>query len=83
MVDTSPLTDIEQERYETLREALQHDHDPEAYTGPCLIRSSMDGLPLAVIAWSSKEGESYSMIPMAVLLSDELFERLDSPMEDL
>jgi hypothetical protein len=44
-----------------------------------LVSTECNGVETGCISWVKKEGEAYQIIPLAVLVNDEIFAMLEQP----
>lgn len=69
-----PLTDYEKDTFSF----IQHAHGEDI----ALVQTAFDGEPTAVIAAVSRDGESYVLSPLAVLVTPGMLPRLTDPTQD-
>lgn len=80
-----PLTDEEQRQFDELKSIM-------AASNTCLIRTEMNGKPVAAVAVVNaqdggdiaddmEDGRTmYNVTPVAILMSEDIFSRLENPM---
>lgn len=69
------ITDEDLERFGIVRGLFA-----EASEQLTLVRSVLDGKPVAVVVLVQLSGDEFAMTPLAVLVDDSLFEALADPM---
>lgn len=67
-----PITDLEKESFEDLRRYIIDDEQLAQHT-IALVRVNYQGVPRVVIAFLLDQDEHVTVIPLAMLLNDEMF----------
>jgi hypothetical protein len=65
------ITEAQRETFEAIR-------DPE-YRNLALVSTALDGNPTAAIAAINRDGDEYLISPLAVLITDAVFDRMSDP----
>lgn len=75
----TPLTDDEKELYDAFLGSVRHDFDDMDLA---LIRTGLDGRPVAVVCAVQQLGDAENSVmvhPLAILVDKDLSERLEDP----
>ena len=71
-----PITDLERESFENLRRYIVDDVcEPTQHT-VALVRVNYQSVPRVVIAFVLTQGEQVDVIPLAMMLNDEMFHNI-------
>lgn len=77
MPDTQPLTDEQKQSMTDLMRMIYDEDVPVA-----LMAATLDDTPVALVTAIHEDGEVMNMHPLAIVITDDLFERLTPPEDE-